>query len=294
MLVAVGDRQMRIELGSGYGNAYDAQMQEVINEHMLPKFKRDKYSEGIYNGSRALVAKLTGTWPEDTQEFAESTDSSGDRLDHQTHDRQTNNGTRRDENLFQFLNTLRITFIMFLWRVAPIVGLSFAGFHLYSKTQPRKCPECDGKMFLLGESVEDDTLDPGQKLEEELKSVNYNVWQCCKCFAVQTEREIHHNSKFSTCPSCNYRTMEVSHRTIRQPNYTTPGTKETTQSCRHCDHFSVETRIIPKLAKSHRGPGYYAAPSNRYGGDFGGADGNGGGASGDGGGSSGDGASGSW
>jgi len=65
MLVAVKDREVRVEVGAGYGDTQNANMQEVINEHMLPYFKEENYSRGIYLGARAVVGKLTGTWPED-------------------------------------------------------------------------------------------------------------------------------------------------------------------------------------------------------------------------------------
>ena len=51
ILIARKDRKCRIELGGGYGVRYNAAMQEVIDKHMLPHFKRDKYSMGIREGA---------------------------------------------------------------------------------------------------------------------------------------------------------------------------------------------------------------------------------------------------
>lgn len=65
ILVAVKDRKMRIELGTGYESQYNDDMQQVINEHMLPAFKQGNYSRGLYQGTRAVVATLTGSWPAD-------------------------------------------------------------------------------------------------------------------------------------------------------------------------------------------------------------------------------------
>ncbi len=73
ILVAVKDREVRIEIGAGYGDIQNANMQEVINEHMLPHFKEENYSRGIYLGARAVVGKLTGTWPEDLSQGASGT-----------------------------------------------------------------------------------------------------------------------------------------------------------------------------------------------------------------------------
>lgn len=63
ILVAVKDRQVRIELGTGYESQYNAAMKEAIDEYMLPAFKNSEYSRGIYEGTRAVVAKLTGVQP---------------------------------------------------------------------------------------------------------------------------------------------------------------------------------------------------------------------------------------
>ena len=77
ILVAVNDRQVRIEVGSGYGTGLNAAMQEVIDEHMLPAFRRDEYSRGIYDGARAVVHELTGQWPD---ALAPPSSASGDAL----------------------------------------------------------------------------------------------------------------------------------------------------------------------------------------------------------------------
>jgi len=63
ILVAVKDREVRIELGTGYGSQYNAAMKDVIDEYMLPAFKNSEYGSGIYQGTRAMIAGLTGVWP---------------------------------------------------------------------------------------------------------------------------------------------------------------------------------------------------------------------------------------
>jgi uncharacterized protein len=65
ILVAVRDRKVRIELGTGYESQYNDEMQQVINEQMLPAFKQGDYSRGLYQGTRGVIATLTGVWPPD-------------------------------------------------------------------------------------------------------------------------------------------------------------------------------------------------------------------------------------
>lgn len=63
ILVAVQDRKVRIELGTGYESQYNDEMGQVINEQMLPAFKQGDYSRGLYQGTRAVIAALTGVQP---------------------------------------------------------------------------------------------------------------------------------------------------------------------------------------------------------------------------------------
>lgn len=69
ILVALQDRKMRIELGAGYGREYDAVMKQIVDRDMIPYFKKNDYSKGIYQGAHAVVAQMaetpisTNPWP---------------------------------------------------------------------------------------------------------------------------------------------------------------------------------------------------------------------------------------
>jgi uncharacterized protein len=59
ILVSVKDRKCRIELGGGYEKRYDAVMKQVIDDKMIPYFKVNDYSRGIYEGARSIIEKVT-------------------------------------------------------------------------------------------------------------------------------------------------------------------------------------------------------------------------------------------
>lgn len=59
LLVAVKDRKVRIELGSGYPRSYDSIASNIIKTDIIPYFKQNQYSRGIYEGSVAIVKNLT-------------------------------------------------------------------------------------------------------------------------------------------------------------------------------------------------------------------------------------------
>lgn len=58
LLVAVKDRKMRIEVGSGFGSTLNAPTQRIISNVLLPRFKSGDYSTGILDGTNALRAEL--------------------------------------------------------------------------------------------------------------------------------------------------------------------------------------------------------------------------------------------
>jgi uncharacterized protein len=63
MLVAVDDRQMRIELGAGYAKSWDAKMQRVIDAEILPDFRSGSYATGIRDGVAHVIKDVTGAYP---------------------------------------------------------------------------------------------------------------------------------------------------------------------------------------------------------------------------------------
>lgn len=60
IVVAVEDRNVRIELGRAYGQRYNSAMQDVIDDHMLPYFREEQFSEGIVEGTDATIQVVTG------------------------------------------------------------------------------------------------------------------------------------------------------------------------------------------------------------------------------------------
>ncbi|MCL2335072.1 MAG: TPM domain-containing protein [Endomicrobia bacterium] len=59
ILVAIGDRKSRIEVGYGLeGVLTDAKTGRIQDEYMLPYFKEGKYGEGIANGYNAVLSEV--------------------------------------------------------------------------------------------------------------------------------------------------------------------------------------------------------------------------------------------
>ncbi|NNJ25481.1 TPM domain-containing protein [Alienimonas chondri] len=56
LVVSPGDRAARIELGAGWGRREDATAQQIMDEYLVPNFRRERYAEGIVAGVDALDA----------------------------------------------------------------------------------------------------------------------------------------------------------------------------------------------------------------------------------------------
>ncbi|MFC1529629.1 TPM domain-containing protein [Gemmatimonadota bacterium] len=60
LLVSLGDRKARIQLGASWDFEYNVQAQRIMNTLIIPHFKKDDYSLGILDGVRGLDALARG------------------------------------------------------------------------------------------------------------------------------------------------------------------------------------------------------------------------------------------
>jgi uncharacterized protein len=226
ILVAWKDREVRIEVGSGYGRSLDADLQTIINEQMIPSFRREDYSQGIYDGAQAVSRRLYA--------YSGKTPAAGSAAAVGTAPQ-----TQSDSvNVLPFM-------------IVFVVGAAASAFgaERYARYHKRRCPNCQTYMTRLDEVADDVFLDSGQKVEELLQSVDYDVWKCPSCNYHALQRYNRALAKIGQCPQCNYRTVQTDSRTISEPTYESSGTKLITQDCRHCHYHDEEKVILPMLTR---------------------------------------------
>jgi uncharacterized protein len=153
-----------------------------------------------------------------------------------------------------------------------------AGTARYRRRRPRKCPRGHGLMVRLDDVVDDAHLEPGQRLEEQLKSVDYDVWVCPTCQYALTIPHKAWFSRFSQCPSCKRRTLESDSKTIIPATTASTGLQEVHERCRNCSWSRTYTRVIPRVSTSSGSSG--GSRGGGGGGSFGGGSAGGGGAGG--------------
>lgn len=260
VLVAVADRQMRIEVGAGYGPAWNRQARQIIDNIMVPNFKKGDMQGGIEAGVGTLIARVTTNIAHGFPATADPNSGGVSISGSTTH-------TRSNHSEGSGLSG-------WLWALlVPVFGVGAAFYRRLTNLIPRKCEACQTRMVLLDEVVDDSFLDDGSRFEEVLNSVNYDVWQCPSCQHTHSERWRNWLSRYGACPSCNYRAQESDTTILSSATYSSSGSKRIDYSCRHCDHSYSEIRTIPRKTKS-------SSSSSSSSSSFGGGSSSGGGASG--------------
>ncbi len=263
ILVAVEERTVRIEVGSGYGDTLDAPMQEVINENMLPYFKAGDYNSGIYNGVRAVIHTITNEWVDDTPPSVEIIPPSSAPQ------------SRNSES-----PGVSPPPIVLGGGALAVLGLAGVGWRRLTRYHNRCCPNCHTRMIRLDEAADDVYLDSGQKMEEMLQSVDYDVWKCPACDYHTLQGYGGWFKRHKSCPKCHYQTLLVTHERVVEPTYTHGGKERITRNCQNCHYNDKQMVYLPMLTRSDDSSGGSWGGSSSGGSSFGGGSSSGGGASG--------------
>jgi uncharacterized protein len=162
----------------------------------------------------------------------------------------------------------------------PIPFLFYVLYYLKQKhtlrNHPRDCKNCSDPAVKLDEVADDTHLSKAQLLEEQLKSIDYDVWYCQSCSSKQVLSYKNVFSKYSECKSCHTRAYYLqSDVTLVSATYDSTGTGEKTYKCKYCGTSHTETYTIPVKQRSSSSSS--GGSSGGGGGSFGGGSSGGGG-----------------
>jgi uncharacterized protein len=211
LLVAIKDRKVRIEVGSGYGDSYNSAMQGVIDEDILPRFRTGNYSQGIVNGVRGIRVVLTAA-PSQSSTFVAS--------------------------------PLVIAGVL-VAGFALVLGTAQVALHRRRRwrnpplRQVMMCGHCHRPMDELGIELVDADLDAGHRVERQLGSVHYQLWECRSCGSRKRQSQPGATLRYRSCPKCRYRTLEDDEQITQPPSHTRRGLKVTTRHCHYCGYTTV-------------------------------------------------------
>lgn len=177
----------------------------------------------------------------------------------------------------------------FWWILAIIFPFPFTLYSLvyYSfyknkfRNMQRFCRQCKSGMHKLNDIEEDNYLNDGQLKEEQIKSVDYDVWKCSHCDNLEVLNYDSLNTSYKECPKCKFKTLRYkTSQVLTSATYTSPGNGIRLYDCKNCQHQMKEYYTIPKKQRSSSSSGsgsrsYSSSSSSR---SFGGGRSGGGGA----------------
>ena len=109
-------------------------------------------------------------------------------------------------------------------------------------------------MKLLSEEEEDVHLDEGMQAEEEVFSVDYDVWVDEETGYTKIEK-YQGNRHAQQCPSCNYYTLKVDvEEIISSPTLAESGELVKHFKCSYCKHRSRKNFTVAKLTPAVETP----------------------------------------
>jgi len=119
--------------------------------------------------------------------------------------------------------------------------------------KPRISPKTGKAMKLLSEEEEDSYLDEGMQAQENVFSIDYDVWKDEETGYVKIERYSGHLHALQ-CPECNYQTFKVVREEIlKAPSATEEGELLKHYQCGYCGYKAKKTvtlRISQKFEES--------------------------------------------
>jgi DNA-directed RNA polymerase subunit RPC12/RpoP len=117
--------------------------------------------------------------------------------------------------------------------------------------KPRISPKTGKPMKLLTEEEEDVYLDEGMQAEEDVFSIDYDVWIDEETGFTQIEK---YSGKLTAkeCPRCGYQTLKVEkEELIIAPTAFASGELMKRYKCTYCGHKEKEIFKVAKLTEEH-------------------------------------------
>jgi uncharacterized protein len=115
------------------------------------------------------------------------------------------------------------------------------------RTRRIKCDTCGTKMNRLSEEEDNKYLSSAENCEEELHTVDYDVWLCPKCGTIEKFPFADYQKTYTECPACHAVAYALKYEKILRPATTrSAGLGERVYECRHCGHRGSTRFNIPK------------------------------------------------
>ena len=246
-LWSTGDRKVRVEVGYGLeGVLPDSKVGAILDAYVIPKFKSGEFDAGVIAGVDAVLA-----------------------------------AARSEDVALPVLGTHSYDLVGWLpswWPVVPSVPIGLGlvtAFRRWRRYRRRHCPQCHARMVLISDSEDDALLQSGQVKEEQIGSVDYDVWKCPSCSHQFILRYAKWLSAYAKCPQCSNRTKSSTETVISAATTSHSGSARVVETCAFCSYTHEFTKTLPRISESSSS----SSSGSSGGSSFGGGSSGGGGAS---------------
>jgi uncharacterized protein len=247
LFVAIDDRAAEIILGDGIdSDAEVAASDRIMQTQIVPRFRQGDPEGAILAGVRACAGQFFPAARPAPNPESTAVERPADPSRPAT-------STRRDAS---GVTPSRKRSVGVLGPVAGIGVLGGIGTVVWivaravGRRRARKCRGCGREMSRLDEAADDAHLSAAERVEESIGSVDYDVWLCPWCSAVEKVRYGRWFTRFARCPKCGAVTSSKVSTTLVSATTMSGGLVRVDESCANCDYRQSHTRSTPRISTS--------------------------------------------
>ena len=268
-------RAVHVSVGYGLEGALpDRLVGRIRDQQVFASFRRNAFDEGVLAGVRALAAAA--------REETSARQGITPRLE--GGDGAAGRPGTAPAGAPEAGGSGAVGVLLIVAFLAAVGGGGYALARRWRRNRPRKCPKCGTRMARLDERADDAYLEKGERLEEKLHSVDYDVWKCGQCGETIKIPYAKKWGGVEVCPACKRRTLQVNQSTIRAASERNAGMARVIEKCANCGHKAERDVVLPRITSSGSSSDGGSSSSDGGGGgggsDFGGGSAGGGGAGG--------------
>ncbi len=142
-----------------------------------------------------------------------------------------------------------VLFATFLGLGLPMIALIIlALWRRNLRYGKRLCPDCNTRMKLVNEELDNEYLTHAQDIEEKIGAIDYDVWRCPNDGETEIIPYVQKSSAYTECPVCRARTLRVvSDRITVPPTTLHTGTRVIELRCLNCGYNDYDYRTLPRV-----------------------------------------------
>jgi uncharacterized protein len=234
VFVAINDRAAEIVLGDGIDSDADlVRSERIMQQIMVPQFRAGKPGAAVLDGAQACAREFFSVGGEPTTDRAVELE----RSNATTSASAPRTSTASQQGWRFWPGTIGGAMVV------AVVG--WIGGRSWMRHRRRRCPQCRTSMVRLDEAADDAHLTDAERVEERVRSVDYDIWHCPACGATAKLRYGRFFSGYAACPQCHAATLSSKSETIVAATTVSTGRLRVHEHCEACKHDNVYVRVIP-------------------------------------------------